>query len=314
MPNRITPGGVQQVIYKCLCDCGNYIDVYAGNLRKGNTKSCGCLNLEKLSERRLIDLTGQRFGRLRVISRDEDQKHEGGSKSAMWLCKCDCGNEVVVNGNSLRMGRTKSCGCLLIDWAREHRSIDLAGKRFGRLVAIKSKRFVLNCGRPITKWLCKCDCGGEAWIATSALQRNKTHSCGCLLSAGEESVCNELSKYNIHFSRQYYFNNLKGPGGGYLYFDFAFFDENNNLIGLLEYQGKQHYEPQPNSDFGKYQREVSDGLKKQYCTNNNIILFEITYLDDIQKSVSKIINTLYGNLVPSLESEEGVTTISQEST
>jgi len=31
----------------------------------------------------------------------------------MWLCQCDCGNEVTVSGNNLRSGNTKSCGCLL---------------------------------------------------------------------------------------------------------------------------------------------------------------------------------------------------------
>lgn len=50
-----------------------------------------------------IDLTGQRFGRLTVI------KYVGESQ---WLCKCDCGNETIVDRGHLRTGHTKSCGCL----------------------------------------------------------------------------------------------------------------------------------------------------------------------------------------------------------
>ena len=54
-----------------------------------------------------IDLTGQRFGRLTVIRYDHSE-HDG----AHWLCKCDCGNEKVAAGYSLRSGRTRSSVCL----------------------------------------------------------------------------------------------------------------------------------------------------------------------------------------------------------
>lgn len=56
-----------------------------------------------------IDLTGQRFGRLKAL-RDTGEKSL--NRSAIWLCECDCGNEVSVSNNSLTMGRIKSCGCL----------------------------------------------------------------------------------------------------------------------------------------------------------------------------------------------------------
>lgn len=57
---------------------------------------------------KLKDLMGQKFGILTVISRVPNDKHG----RAKWLCKCDCGNETVVQGNHLREGQTKSCGCL----------------------------------------------------------------------------------------------------------------------------------------------------------------------------------------------------------
>lgn len=56
----------------------------------------------------LINLTGQRFGRLTVVERAENDKHG----SPKWKCVCDCGKEKVVYGSSLRNGKTKSCGCL----------------------------------------------------------------------------------------------------------------------------------------------------------------------------------------------------------
>lgn len=63
---------------------------------------------------RLIDLTGQTFGRLSVVKR---AGHKG--REVTWLCKCSCGNEIEVMGASLRSGNTMSCGCYQIDRARE---------------------------------------------------------------------------------------------------------------------------------------------------------------------------------------------------
>ena len=58
---------------------------------------------------KLIDLTGQRFGRLTVIKRAGISKH---GQSAKWVCQCDCGKTTVVGSYELRSGNTKSCGCL----------------------------------------------------------------------------------------------------------------------------------------------------------------------------------------------------------
>lgn len=55
---------------------------------------------------RLIDLTGQRFGRLVVTSRAENR-----GKQTFWNCACDCGKTVVVQGSALRGNLTLSCGC-----------------------------------------------------------------------------------------------------------------------------------------------------------------------------------------------------------
>lgn len=60
---------------------------------------------------RLKELTETKFGRLTVIARAENGRCSGKAVTR-WLCECDCGNRVVVEGHSLRRGRTKSCGCL----------------------------------------------------------------------------------------------------------------------------------------------------------------------------------------------------------
>ena len=61
------------------------------------------------------DLTGQKFGRLTVIKYAYTKK-----KAAYWLCKCDCGKEIIIMANSLLSNKTKSCGCLRKDLLKTH--------------------------------------------------------------------------------------------------------------------------------------------------------------------------------------------------
>ena len=60
------------------------------------------------------NLTGQKFGRLTVVARAENQK-----KAVMWKCLCECGKETTEQRTALITGRTKSCGC----WYKESRGI-----------------------------------------------------------------------------------------------------------------------------------------------------------------------------------------------
>lgn len=55
-----------------------------------------------------INLCGQRFGRLTVL------EYAGSSKNrhSRFLCRCECGNEKIIVGDSLIRGKTLSCGCL----------------------------------------------------------------------------------------------------------------------------------------------------------------------------------------------------------
>ncbi|MDV2632750.1 hypothetical protein RZO31_07650 [Lactococcus lactis] len=78
--------------------------------------------------RRLIDLTGQKFGRLTVIERSNIKKHR---TTAVWKCQCDCGKIVHVRSDSLRgENGTESCGCL---------SAMLSSKRVAVIHTIEAK-------------------------------------------------------------------------------------------------------------------------------------------------------------------------------
>ena len=114
-------------MWLCQCECGNTVVVSSTNLLKENgTKSCGCLRHKQSPT--LIDLTGEVFGKLTVIQKDIATE----SGKARWICKCECGNTVSVLSDSLRKGKTRSCGCS--QFQLQH---DLTGQTFGYLKVIE---------------------------------------------------------------------------------------------------------------------------------------------------------------------------------
>lgn len=115
----------------------------------------------------------------------------------------------------------------------------------------------------------------------------------CSSSKGEAKVREYLEKMGIGYKEQYYFNDLKKIE--YLLFDFAIFKD-NVLIGLIEYDGEQHFEPIDyfgGIDKFNSQKE-NDGMKNSYCKRNNIPLIRIPYwdYDDIEDILDSEIKKL----------------------
>ena len=119
-----------------------------------------------------IDLSGQRFGKLKVLKGVD----RGQYRHPRWECGCDCGAVVVVAGHHLRSGATRSCGCL-----KQLKRLSLKGKRFGRLLVTQ----MLEVRDGNTIWECSCDCGKTTQVEGSILNTGKTASCGCKKSWGD---------------------------------------------------------------------------------------------------------------------------------
>ena len=107
---------------------------------------------------KLIDLTDQKFGRLKVLAKDLERKTNNGS---YWLCECECGKIKSIKSSSLRRGEIQSCGCLRNERQKEakHRISEnnMINQRFGYLtVKYKSNRDNKNGS---LYWWCECDCG-----------------------------------------------------------------------------------------------------------------------------------------------------------
>ena len=302
----VSPAGNKSAQCLCQCDCGKIKTVHVSALKGGKTKSCGCYNADVVHERCFIDLTNNVFGDLTVLCQAQDKKR-GGKNRIVWHCKCTCGNEKDILAIDLRTGKAKSCGCKQRSYAGTN-FIDLTGQQFGRLTVVKRvEDHKKPSGNVVVQWLCKCECGSEKVVSAESLRSGHTQSCGCVLSYAEETIAKLLTKCNIPFLREYSFPDCVSVLGNPLYFDFAIKDKDNNILGLIEYQGEQHYLTDAEiGRFGKIQREETDLIKKEYCKQHHIKLFEIRFDESINNALVRIIKAMQDNTVPSVSDDTKV--------
>lgn len=99
----------QRSFWICQCDCGQIVVVSGRHLMSGNTRSCGCLQKEKVSKLNFVDISGKRFGKLVVLERSNRIGKRG---ERYWICQCDCGTIKEIGSSHLLQGHTLSCGCI----------------------------------------------------------------------------------------------------------------------------------------------------------------------------------------------------------
>lgn len=111
----VSPGGHKSSQWWCICDCPehNIILVRINNLTSGNTKSCGCLDIQKATKRiqkigysMAHNISNQQFGEL--IALEPTSKRKNGS--VVWKCLCSCEKIHYVSAHDLVNGRIHSCG------------------------------------------------------------------------------------------------------------------------------------------------------------------------------------------------------------
>lgn len=298
--------------WNCKCECGNSTIVSAVCLKNGNTKSCGCLNrknlnktenayflplypTEKRKKGKVIwkcvckkcneivelsteqiqtqkscgcaktkDLKGQKFGKLLALRPTDNKKN----RQIVWECKCECGAMCYVPSGSLQTGNTKSCGCAL--------SKVSVGDVYGKLTVLNRNT------DKIGYWNCQCECGKKLRVKGSYLINGTKKSCGCMISSGNYEVQKLLDSLDQNYEKEYSFKNLRDKGS--LRFDFAVFS-NEKLEYLIEYNGRQHYEPVPffggEKTFSDQERR--DSLKIKYCKENHIPLVIFKYNEKVTK-------------------------------
>ena len=228
----------------------------------------------------MYNLTNKRFGKLVAIEPIKKNKR------IYWKCQCDCGNLVEIRTDRLINGRTKSCGCykkqLFIENNKKRQSVDLTGKKIGKLTPIEPTDRRSSDGRIV--WKCQCDCGNICYVNSHDLTQKRKISCGCLKSYGELVIKKILKENNISFKEQYRIKECIFPDTGYQ----AVFDFYVNNSYIVEYDGEQHFYYKDSSNtwntkenFLKTQKR--DNFKNQWCKEHNIPIIRIPYfkLDEI---------------------------------
>lgn len=101
-------------------------------------------------------------------------------------------------------------------------------------------------------------------------------------SRGEIKIADILTAHGLKFEEEYSFPDLTTTAGRPLRFDFAVFDDDDELDFLIEFQGIQHYEPKGKfggkKGFGRQQ--YNDTRKRVYCYQHNITLIAIPYWEE----------------------------------
>ena len=123
---------------------------------------------------KLIDLTGQRFGRLEVLYRDTERTNKG----TYWICRCDCGKIISARKDQLTRPKNpkRSCGCDLAAKTSLIHMKDETGKRYGKLTVLYRTE---DLRKGEARWHCKCDCGNECDVSGVHLRNGSVQSCGC---------------------------------------------------------------------------------------------------------------------------------------
>lgn len=143
--------------------------------------------------RPVVDLTGQRFGRL-VVIRQAQREQEMVNRSARWECRCDCGNITQVMATNLRNGNSKSCGCLHKETlAKRKLRIDreTLGRRYGELEVLE--KTVRPADPEMYKhartswWRCRCSCGREVVLPKQYFANASRAHCGCRAQENREA-------------------------------------------------------------------------------------------------------------------------------
>lgn len=193
--------------------------------------------MPRLAKGEAMDLTGQRYGRLTVISRAENI----GSRTR-WNCRCDCGSMTVVATTNLRSGSTTQCRqCANRSRAAAQRT-DLTGQRFGRLTVISAA----EAGDDGAVWVCRCDCGHEVTARADHLKSGAIKSCGCLNAEISAAKADRMNAENAMRridgtcvskieSTTIYRNNVSGVRGVY------WSESQGYWIAKIGFKGKKYY-------------------------------------------------------------------------
>lgn len=223
-----------------------------------------------------IDLTNKKYRFFTVLEKNLEKSKN--SKNVWWNCQCECGKIFTATTTDINKGKAKSCGCKKALLLSEAHLQDITGQTFGELLVLeRDLTYPQNGKKNRTYWKCQCSCGTIISVGREHLVNRYQSSCGCKQSIGELNIAKLLRENNIPFIAQYTNTELKTIHNGYLRFDFAIQDENNNIVRLVEFDGPQHHQEQNYWNTDSELIQLRDNQKNEYAKKCNIPLVRIPY-------------------------------------
>lgn len=269
--SRIDTSGKKRTRWNCLCECGREFITLGDSLTRNPNLVCPECTNNNRSRNNRINIIGKKYGRLTILDVISN------TRPTKVLCRCDCGNEHICLQADVISGHTMSCGCLQQKRASESNTKDWTGYVADCGVEFLYQDYKNNKGQWV--WKCKCGiCGNVFSELPARVNDGYVTSCGCRIqSCGEEYVHSVLELIGANVLPQYTFDDCRSIYK--LRFDFAIFDTNNNLLGLIEYDGKQHFEIVEwfGGEEGFRNTQKRDKIKNTYCQQHGIPLLRLPY-------------------------------------
>jgi hypothetical protein len=280
--SKADSSGRKRTRWNCICDCGNDNVIVLGDyLNRSDCPSCGCETHENRVRKNRHNNIGEKYGRLTIMDILWDEN------PVRAVCKCDCGNDFIGRKADIASGHTQSCGCLQSEMTSISNVKDWCGYVSDSGVKFLRQHHTNNKGQWI--WECRCPlCDSLFYELPAKVNNGHTTSCGCRKqSFGEQYIASLLEELCIDFKQQYIFNDCKHIYN--LRFDFAIFS-NNNLLGLIEYDGRQHFEPVDvfGGQEGFKKTKNRDEIKNIYCNTHGIPLLRLPYILSTHEIKEKI--------------------------
>lgn len=280
-------------ILKIQCDCGEIFYASFYNFKYNKKHTCKKCSVNRIKKSKKLDYEYvenyiNTYSNCILVSNNYINNR------SLLEIKCGCGNIFKTSFDNFSNHNKKKCNeCTkkesITRMSKKHEKFfnevfDLVGNEY---------EVIDEYINSYTKIKIKHNVCGNIYNTAPHLFLTGTRCPYCSESKGETKIRYFLEKNKINFIKQYVFEDLIGLGNGYLRFDFAVFDDYNNLKFLIEFQGKQHYKHiagmMSYENFIKLQKH--DNLKINYCLKNNIELIHISYLNfnDIDNILYKII-------------------------
>lgn len=282
---------------KALCKCtacGKEVETYISRLKRGSSKSCGCMKAEnrKITEDKNFNnkYVGKKYGYLEIIGR--------GSAKEKVLCKCVCGNTKEIYIQALKNGSTKSCGC---------KSIYLRNKKMYAKYGEITPNKIYN---PREEWQIRAISSKENLIEYLQTLNDKPfiYELCSSLNLQDAQLLTIIHKFNledyINWNRnqsryeQELYNFIKGIYSGEI------IQHSRNIISPSEidiYIPKENIAIEFNGDYWHSSEKISKNYhleKTVACKNNNIKLihiFEYEWINNKEKIKNYLSNILKYN-------------------